>query len=73
MSHAIDPLHFRSVMGQVPTCVTVVTALVEGDQRGTQEPEPLARVVEDVLLQAAVRNVLTFSCRVGGGPVRSRR
>lgn len=26
---AIDPKHFRQVMGQVPTCVTVVTALVD--------------------------------------------
>jgi len=29
-AEAIDPLHFRNVMGQVPTCVTVVTAVVEG-------------------------------------------
>ncbi len=29
MSEAIDPKHFRSVMGQVPTCVTVVTAIVD--------------------------------------------
>ena len=29
MSQAIDPKHFRTVMGQVPTCVTVVTALVD--------------------------------------------
>ena len=26
---AIDPQHFRTVMGQVPTCVTVVTAMVD--------------------------------------------
>jgi len=26
---AIDPKHFRNVMGQVPTCVTVVTAMVD--------------------------------------------
>lgn len=26
----VDPLHFRNVMGQVPTCVTVVTAHVDG-------------------------------------------
>ena len=26
---AIDPKHFRTVMGQVPTCVTVVTAMVD--------------------------------------------
>ena len=26
----MDPQHFRKVMGQVPTCVTVVTAMVEG-------------------------------------------
>jgi len=25
----IDPKHFRNVMGQVPTCVTVVTAMVD--------------------------------------------
>ncbi len=25
----IDPKHFRAVMGQVPTCVTVVTAMVD--------------------------------------------
>ena len=37
MSEEIDPQHFRSVMGQVPTCVTVVTALVEG--------EPVAMVI----------------------------
>ena len=29
MSEAIDPQFFRSVMGQVPTCVTVVTAMVD--------------------------------------------
>jgi len=29
MSDAIDPKHFRNVMGQVPTCVTVVTAMVD--------------------------------------------
>ncbi len=28
-AEAIDPLHFRNVMGQVPTCVTVVTAMVD--------------------------------------------
>ncbi len=27
---ALDPKYFRSVMGQVPTCVTVVTAHVDG-------------------------------------------
>jgi len=27
---AIDSKHFRTVMGQVPTCVTVVTAMVDG-------------------------------------------
>jgi flavin reductase (DIM6/NTAB) family NADH-FMN oxidoreductase RutF len=26
---AIDPKHFRTVMGQVPTCVTVVAAMVD--------------------------------------------
>ena len=36
-SAAIDPRHFRNVMGQVPTCVTVVTALVDG--------EPVAMVI----------------------------
>ena len=29
MSEPIDPKYFRQVMGQVPTCVTVVTALVD--------------------------------------------
>ncbi len=29
MSAAIDPKFFRQVMGQVPTCVTVVTAMVD--------------------------------------------
>jgi 3-hydroxy-9,10-secoandrosta-1,3,5(10)-triene-9,17-dione monooxygenase reductase component len=29
MSEAIDPKYFRTVMGQVPTCVTVVTAMVD--------------------------------------------
>jgi len=29
MSEAIDPNEFRKVMGEVPTCVTVVTGLVE--------------------------------------------
>jgi len=29
MSEAIDPKFFRRVMGQVPTCVTVVTAMVD--------------------------------------------
>lgn len=28
-TNALDPQHFRQVMGQVPTCVTVVTALVD--------------------------------------------
>lgn len=37
MSDAIDPKHFRTVMGQVPTCVTVVTALVND--------EPVAMVI----------------------------
>ena len=36
-AEAIDPLHFRNVMGQVPTCVTVVTALVDD--------EPVAMVI----------------------------
>jgi flavin reductase (DIM6/NTAB) family NADH-FMN oxidoreductase RutF len=30
MTDAIDPKFFRQVMGQVPTCVTVVTAMVDG-------------------------------------------
>ena len=34
---AIDPQHFRTVMGQVPTTVTVVTAMVE--------EKPLAMVI----------------------------
>ncbi len=29
MSTAFDPKHFRTVMGKVPTCVTVVTAMVD--------------------------------------------
>lgn len=29
MSEAIDPQHFRAVMGQVPTTVTIVTAMVD--------------------------------------------
>lgn len=29
MTDAIDPKQFRSIMGQVPTCVTVVTAMVD--------------------------------------------
>jgi 3-hydroxy-9,10-secoandrosta-1,3,5(10)-triene-9,17-dione monooxygenase reductase component len=29
MSETIDPKYFRQVMGQVPTCVTVVTAVVD--------------------------------------------
>lgn len=29
MSDAIDPQYFRTVMGQVPTCVTVVTAMID--------------------------------------------
>lgn len=29
MSEEIDPKYFRNVMGQVPTCVTVVTAMVD--------------------------------------------
>lgn len=33
----IDPKHFRNVMGQVPTCVTVVTAMVDD--------EPVAMVI----------------------------
>ncbi len=31
MSHLIGPEHFRAVMGQVPTCVTVVTAMVDDE------------------------------------------
>jgi 3-hydroxy-9,10-secoandrosta-1,3,5(10)-triene-9,17-dione monooxygenase reductase component len=31
MSEAIDPKYFRKVMGQVPTCVTVVTTMVDGE------------------------------------------
>jgi len=30
MTDAIDPKYFRQVMGQVPTCVTVVTTMVDG-------------------------------------------
>lgn len=30
MTGPIDPKRFRQVMGQVPTCVTVVTAMVDG-------------------------------------------
>lgn len=37
MIERIDPTHFRNVMGQIPTCVTVVTAMVEG--------EPVAMVI----------------------------
>ena len=37
MSEQIDPQHFRQVMGQLPTCVTVVTAMVEN--------EPVAMVI----------------------------
>ena len=29
MTETIDPMFFRQVMGQVPTCVTVVTAMVD--------------------------------------------
>ncbi len=29
MTDGIDPKYFRKVMGQVPTCVTVVTAMVD--------------------------------------------
>ncbi len=29
MSEAIDPTFFRTVMGQVPTCVTVITAVID--------------------------------------------
>lgn len=37
MSDSIDPKHFRRVMGQVPTCVTVITAVVDD--------EPVAMVI----------------------------
>jgi len=37
MSDSVDPKHFRNVMGQVPTCVTVVTAMVDD--------EPVAMVI----------------------------
>jgi len=37
MSQAIDPKHFRMVMGQVPTGVTVVTAMVD--------EQPIAMVI----------------------------
>jgi len=37
MSNAIDPKFFRQVMGQVPTTVTVVTAMVDD--------EPIAMVI----------------------------
>ena len=37
MSESIDPKFFRRVMGQVPTCVTVVTAIVD--------EEPVAMVI----------------------------
>jgi len=29
MSESLDPKFFRTVMGQVPTCVTIVTAMVD--------------------------------------------
>jgi len=39
----IDSKHFRNVMGQVPTCVTVVTAMVADADTG--EDKPIAMVI----------------------------
>lgn len=55
----IDPLHFRNVMGQVPTCVTVVTAIVDN--------EPVAMVIGSFVSVSLDPPLAGFFCTTNSG------
>ena len=57
MTEAIDPKFFRSVMGQVPTCVTVVTAM--GDDA------PIAMVIGSFVSVSLDPPLAGFFCTNG--------
>ena len=56
---AIDPKHFRTVMGQVPTCVTVVTAMVDD--------APVAMVIGSFVSISLEPPLAGFFCTTGSG------
>ena len=56
---AIDSKHFRDVMGQVPTCVTVVTAMVDD--------EPVAMVIGSFVSVSLEPPLAGFFCTTGSG------
>ncbi len=57
MSEPIDPKFFRSVMGQVPTCVTVVTAMVDD--------APIAMVIGSFVSVSLDPPLAGFFCTTG--------
>ena len=57
MSEAIDPNYFRQVMGQVPTCVTVITAMVE--------EAPIAMVIGSFVSVSLDPPLAGFFCTTG--------
>ena len=57
MSKAIDPKHFRQVMGQVPTTVTVVTAMVDD--------KPIAMVIGSFVSVSLDPPLAGFFCTNG--------
>ncbi len=57
MTEAIDPKFFRRVMGQVPTCVTVVTAMVDD--------APQAMVIGSFVSVSLDPPLAGFFCTVG--------
>ena len=57
MSEAIDPKYFRQVMGQVPTTVTVITAMVDD--------KPIAMVIGSFVSVSLEPPLAGFFCTVG--------
>ena len=57
MAEAIDPKYFRQVMGQVPTCVTVVTAMVDD--------APIAMVIGSFVSISLDPPMAGFFCTTG--------
>lgn len=57
MSEPIDPIRFRTVMGQVPTCVTVVTAMVDD--------APVAMVIGSFVSVSLDPPLAGFFCTAG--------
>lgn len=58
-AETIDPKHFRNVMGQVPTCVTVVTAMVDD--------EPVAMVIGSFVSVSLEPPLAGFFCTTDSG------